>query len=196
MAEYESALRLDPAFTAARARIGVAYVLALNWNWATPELPPETLLARAVAASDQALREDSLSSDAWMARGAVQPYRSPHFEGAREAFRRAVTLDPDNADAHTQYATVLRRLGDFAAGEAELRRSLELDPRLAQSIADFGFIAFQRRRYGEAVRWYASAGTLEPTGWNNRLFLSRAPSAVRDSPGPLRAARETVPPPP
>ena len=193
IAEYDAALRLDPTFTAARARIGAAYAWALNWNWSTPDIPPETLLARAVAATDRALLEDSLSSEAWMARGFVQQFRRPlTFEGGPEAGRRAITLDPENADAHHLFGSLMRRLGNFAVGETELRRSLELDPRFTQSAADLGFIALERRRYAEAARWYDSAMTLDPATWNNQMWRSRVRIEVGDSAGALRDARETA----
>ncbi len=193
IAEYDAALRLDPSFTAARARIGAAYAWALNWNWATPDIPPESLLARAVAASDRALREDSLSSEAWMARGFVQQFRSPrNFEGGPEAGRRAIALDPENADAHHLFGSVMRRLGDFAVGEAELHRSLELDPRFIQSAADLGFIAYERRRYAEAALWYDSAIAMRPANWLNYVWRSRVRFELGDSAGALQDARETV----
>ena len=193
IAEYEAALRIDPSFTAARARIGVAYVWAINWNLATPEIAPETLMARAVAASDQALLEDSLSSDAWMARGALAQFRSPQTFGvASEALRRAIALDPENSDAHRWLGGVLRRLGDFTGGEAELHRSLELDPSQGMSLADLGFMALQRRRYAEASRWYDSAVTLEPTSWNNRVWRARVRIELGDSAGALRDVRDAV----
>ncbi|MFI5208004.1 MAG: tetratricopeptide repeat protein, partial [Gemmatimonadales bacterium] len=72
------------------------------------------------------------------------------------------------------------------------RRSLELDPRAAQSAADLGFLAFQRRRYADAARWYDSAVTLAPTGWNYPVFRSRVRIELGDSAGALRDAQETV----
>ena len=133
------------------------------------------------------------SSDAWVARGAVLEYGSPlRFEGAAEALRRAVVLDQDNVDAHYRLGTVLRRLGDFAGGEAELHRGLELDPHFAQGAADLGFIAFQRRRYAEAARWYDSAASMAPTGWNYPVFRARVRIELGDTAGALRDARESA----
>jgi tetratricopeptide (TPR) repeat protein len=68
--------------------------------------------------------------------------------------RRAVALDPGSDAALHNYATVLRRLGRFDEGEAELERALAVNPEYLQSVSDVGFLAFSRRRYADALRWY------------------------------------------
>src|SRR5437667_9711760 len=67
--QYESALRLDPGFTPALARVAIGYGLFLDWGWEYPGLSPEAVLAHGFDASDRALRQDSASADAWMDRG-------------------------------------------------------------------------------------------------------------------------------
>jgi len=193
IAEYEAALRLDPGFTSARAAIALAYALAINWNWATPEIPPETLLARGLAAAERALREDTLSSDAWLARGGLLMFERPRtFEGVLDALRRSVAIDPENERAHEWHAIALRRLGDFEAAAASYRRASELDPSAPQAVADRGFIAFNLRRYPEAVRWYDSASVIDPTAWQNLVFRARIRLELGDGAGARADAHAAV----
>src|SRR5207249_6185977 len=59
---------------------------------------PESLLARGFAAADSALRQDSTSSDAWMARAYVLAMSGTRTTApAIAAFERAIALDPRNA---------------------------------------------------------------------------------------------------
>src|SRR5437867_1364109 len=64
--EYQAAARLDPAFTTALARAAYGYALYLDWGWAYPGAPPETLLARGLDAASRVLAVDTAATDAWM----------------------------------------------------------------------------------------------------------------------------------
>ncbi len=112
IAEYDSATTLDPAFVQARARTAYAYGLYLDWGWPHPGVPDDSLVARGMREADLVLRQDSLLSDGWMARAYLLSRRDPRtFEGAAEAFERAIALDPGNAEACHQYAWTLMILG-------------------------------------------------------------------------------------
>jgi len=53
-------------------------------------------------------------------------YQSGDMDGAAQAFDRARTRLPDNADAHNNYAHVMAMNGDLAAAEIAARRAVEL----------------------------------------------------------------------
>src|SRR5206468_2224880 len=109
--EYRAALQLDPSFTEALARVAYSYALFLDWGWRYPNASPESLLARGFAAADSALRQDSTSSDAWMARAYVLAMSGTRTTApAIAAFERAIALDPRNAEAYHQYGWVLMGL--------------------------------------------------------------------------------------
>jgi TolB-like protein/Tfp pilus assembly protein PilF len=161
--EYGAAVELDPGFTRARARLAYAYWVLLNLNWQYKALPPDSLLARGMGAVDQALRQDSSSSDAWMVRGSLLAVRNPRtYEGVRAAFERAVALDPANAEAHHLYAVQLRYLGDDSAATAEYHRALDIEPGRAISLQGLGSLLFPARRYAEARLWFDSALVVDP----------------------------------
>jgi hypothetical protein len=98
LAEYREAERLDSAFAAA---IGRAYAIARAYHYPLPDAPIESLAVRGLVVADRALRRDSTSSDAWMARGFLLAFAHPQtMEGSLDAFQRALALDPKNAEAH------------------------------------------------------------------------------------------------
>lgn len=151
-AEYEAAVRLDSGFTAAVARIAYAYGVFLVWGWEHPTLTHDRLLAAGLAASDVALRRDSTTSDAWMARGYLLSVRQPRtLEGVREVFERAIQLDPRNAEAHHQFGAVLRLMGRDAEALAELRAALQLEPARSVTLLLLAEIALAQRQLEEAA---------------------------------------------
>ncbi len=160
-AEYREAERLDAHNPAATARAAYALALALNFEVPVPGMPAESLVTRGLVAADRALRADSTLSDAWMAKGYLLSFADPRtLRGAPEAFERAITLDPRNAEAHHQYAFILNELGDSAAARRELERALELEPARAISLVDLA--ATTQRDATHALQLLDSAIVLSP----------------------------------
>lgn len=139
LTEYESALAADSTFVRARARMGYAVSLLRFLNAAWRGLRGDSLVAIGLAAADDALHRDSLSSDGWMARGYLLSFKNAAtFEGTREAFERSVRLDPRNAEAWHQYADILNNLGYGADALRATRRALDLEPGRAITFRDRG----------------------------------------------------------
>jgi len=162
--EYETAARLDPTYTDALARVPYAYALFLDWGWDFPGVLPDSLLERGLRASDRALQLDSLSSDAWMARGYLAAFAEQRgFAGMREAFARALALDPRNAEAWHQLGSKLQFLGDDSGAVAADRQALALDPARVITLRNLAWIYRDLRRYAEARRWLDSAIAVDPT---------------------------------
>jgi formylglycine-generating enzyme required for sulfatase activity/TolB-like protein len=161
--QYESAVRVDPGFTPALARVAVGYGLFLDWGWEYPGLSPEAVLGRGFDAADRALRQDSASADAWMARGFLLSFRNPRtFAGVREALLRALGLDQRNAEAHHQYGMALLWLGRDSAAADMYRRALALEPERPITLFNLGRVAARQTRYAEARRWADSALAIDP----------------------------------
>ncbi len=187
--EYRAALQLDPSFTEALARVAYSYALFLDWGWRYPNASPKSLLARGFAAADSALRQDSTSSDAWMARAYVLAMSGARtMAPAIAAFERAIALDPRNAEAYHQYGWVLMGLErDSASAEANLR-ALELDPARFATMISLAALRTVQRRYDEGLRWMDGAVSGEPGlaylyAWRavSRLTVGRASEARRDA---------------
>src|SRR5690606_24226450 len=121
-----------------------AYAIALlaDWGWNHPELPRSELLAQGRALADSALSLDSLSAEAWIARAYLLAVADPErLSGAPEAFRRAIALDPYNAEAYYQYGQTSMVLGRFSEAATAYRRALELRPGDAMSLISLAGLA-------------------------------------------------------
>jgi len=186
--EYDEASRLDPRFTSARARVSLAYSQLLWYGWSYPGAPVDSMLARGWAAADGALRQDSGSSDAWMARALMLVYRNPRtWEGMRLAFERAISLDPADAEAYAKYAGRLRDLGYDSTAVAMYSRALALEPERVRTLDGLAETHWLNRRYEEARRMLDSAVAMDPGYWEAymdrsqvRLLLGERESARKD----------------
>jgi adenylate cyclase len=161
--EYDAAIRLDPAFSAALARSSLTYSLVLDWGWPFPGISRDSLVARSATAAAQAARLDSTSADAWTAEAyALSHEHAVTYQGVIEAIERAVALDPRNAEAWHQYGWFLYVLGRTTDAVAALQRALALEPARAISCEHIARALRDDRRYAEARRWIDSAIVLDP----------------------------------
>ncbi len=190
--QYESALRLDPGFTPALARVAVGYGLFLDWGWEYPGLSSEAVLSRGFDAADRALQQDSASADAWMARGFLLSFRNPRtFAGVHEALVRAIALDPRNAEAHHQYGMALLWFGRDSAAADLYRRALQLEPERPITLFNLGRVAARQVHYAEARRWADSALAIDPAA--DYAYVLRALAEFRlGKPAEARADAETA----
>ena len=183
--EYREAERLDSGFAAAIGRAAYAYAVARFLYHRLPDAPVESLAVRGLAVADRALRRDSTSSDAWMARGFLLAYAHPQtMEGSVDAFQRAIALDPKNADAHGQYGEILNWLGRNDDADRELHLALTLDP--GRAISYGGLVGAHDRDTALAVVLADSAVALDPGSAIARRWRAMA----RLKAGDLRGARE------
>ncbi len=189
LAEYQAALRLDSTFASALSRIAYTYGLSLVLDWAVPGVPAESLLDRGEATADRAVRLDSTSSDAWMARGFLLQFRNPTtFRGVREAFERAIALDAENADAHHQYGQALISLGDDSAGGAAFQRALAIDPTRPTTLRFLALLRLRQHAYAQALRWADSAVAVDPTFLQVYVDRARVRRLLGDTAGTRRDA--------
>ena len=163
--EFEAAVRLDPAFAEAHARIALAYGVALDWGWM--EFDVQQSIRTGLAASARALELDSSSADAWTSRGYILRFANARtYSGVREAFDKAIALAPRDAEAYLQYGWALAAMGEQARAVSMLQRATALDPErsitrftLAMTLILFG-------RPSEALLQLDSALANDPTAPN------------------------------
>jgi serine/threonine protein kinase/Tfp pilus assembly protein PilF len=84
------------------------------------------------------------------------------FPQAKAAAQKALELDDTLADAHASLAFVLTQGWDFAGAEREQRRSLELNPDLAQVRHGRMMLNLLRRRFDDAIAEGKRALELDP----------------------------------
>ncbi|MGH7548877.1 MAG: tetratricopeptide repeat protein [Gemmatimonadales bacterium] len=189
IAEYEASARIDSDFIEAHARVGYGYALFLDWGWEFPGLSAESLYARGLAAARHALRVDSTVADGWMALGYLRKVDDPRtYEGAKEAFKQAVALDPRSAEAWHQYGSTLRELGDDSGAIAASLQALALEPGRSITLHQLASVSTNRREFERALCWLDSALAVDPGfsfGYVSRSrvhrLLGQLPAAKADA---------------
>jgi serine/threonine-protein kinase len=189
LAEYQTAAALDPTFALAYGRMGLCYSLFIDWGWPYPGVSADSLTILGAAVADRALQLDSQSTDGWMARAYISVYLHPTtFEGALPAFERAIALDPKNAEAHHQFASILMSMGRDSAAAGEFRRALALDPLRAISLDNFATMRYMQHRMDEALRLMDSSIAADPQAYY--AYVDRA--NMRLTHGDVSGARTDV----
>jgi TolB-like protein/tRNA A-37 threonylcarbamoyl transferase component Bud32 len=85
------------------------------------------------------------------------------WKQAEEGFRRAIALEPANADAHHWYADLLQGEGRMPEALAEMREALRLDPASAIVSSELSYIYYIMRRYDESIAQGHRAMELDST---------------------------------
>jgi TolB-like protein/Flp pilus assembly protein TadD len=164
--EYQTAIRLDPGFAGAYARLALAYGLARvnHWDIGLSSDSLNTTLRQAV---ERARALDSLNADVVLATSLEGNSLS---EGTLAA---AVARDPENAELHHVRGMRLAILGDFVGAQEALHRSVAIDPDRPLTLGWLSFTAVAERRYGDAKRWIDSALALNPAfpGYAHRAII-------------------------
>ncbi len=160
--EYLTAVTRDSNFAGAYAGLAWDYAVIGWWGWDV-EIPPDSVIARGLAAAERALRLDSANVEAWAAISSLRETEDPrHMVGALEAGARAVALDSESAAAWHNYGVTLRDYGNESAAEVAFHRALSLEPDRAVTLHNLVILALTRRRYDEALRWADSTLSVDP----------------------------------
>jgi tetratricopeptide (TPR) repeat protein len=125
---YAEAVRLDPNFALAWARLSIVRSF-LYYHSVNPSANS------AVAVKEAADRAMSLApelGEAWLAQGTYRSRVLNDPAKAVEAYREAQKRLPNSALVNEYMAYAERRLGDWREAEAHLTRATELDPRNAR----------------------------------------------------------------
>jgi len=123
----------------------------------------DSLLRLASTASARALSLAPKAAHAWIARGEVLAGAHPHrLSGAREAYERALTLEPMNAEAHRQLGHVLLLQGTADAAQSQLLRAISLNPEDPSPLLDLGELELNRHEFGQSCRALDLALSIDP----------------------------------
>ncbi len=145
---YQEAVKLDPSFAQAWARLSCAQS-ERYWVEALDARPAR--LAAAKDALDHAIALAPDLPETHLALGYYRYYGQRNFTGALAEFRRAEQDVPNDFDVTFAIATIERRVGHWEEAIAGLRRVIELAPRHVHAYNQLALTYVGLRRFPEAL---------------------------------------------
>ena len=100
---FQQAIQLQPDYAAAWSGLADSYTLLA----VDGQMAPQTVMGKAEEAARKAIDLDGSFSDAHKARAALYLFDTWEWQSAEAESRRALELDPNNAEAHHLYSYVL-----------------------------------------------------------------------------------------
>lgn len=149
---FDRAIELEPRFALAYA--GKASIIGPQIYYSYVGL--QEGVAELRTQIERALELDPLLGEAHASLGMLRLFFEWDWEGAEQALRRAIQLNPSDAHAHHHLANYLRAMGRWDESLAERERAIALDPlnprslivlarELARSVSPDSGIAVYRR---------------------------------------------------
>ena len=137
-------------------------------------LPHDEAFARAKSAAGKALELDPMLSEAHTTLALIHA-REFAWQEAERSLRRAIDLNPNNAQAHQQLGvSVLVPQGRFDEGLGEIRRAVALDPLSPATSTALAGALLGAGRYEGAIDQARKAIALDPTRPGPSFLLGRA----------------------
>jgi tetratricopeptide (TPR) repeat protein len=182
IAEYETALQLQPDFAEAHNNLGSA------WSKLPGRLPD------AIAQYEEAIRLDPKNAEAHLNLGNAWTKTPGRLADAAAEYREALRLNPDSAEAHNNLGIAWsKQPGRTNEAIAEYRAALRARPDYAQAHNNLGdALVALPGRFDQAIAEYQAALRLQPdyaeAHFNLALAWSKRPERRDDAIAHYQAA--------
>lgn len=141
---FEDAIRLDPGYTLAYAGMGEA-----SWRMYNETRLPEWV-EKARANSRKAMESDRVHPTVYITDGMIRN-GTGEYDAAVNSYRRALELDPVNADAHLGLSSAHEQLGNTEEAEEILKRAIRLRQSYWAGYNQLGDFYLNQGRFSEAI---------------------------------------------
>jgi serine/threonine-protein kinase len=169
---YQQAIKLDPDYAMAYARLAIAQQWFNNWVANAEERKVTSPLARANA--NKAVALNPQLAVALGALGINQAWSDIDYPAAEATLKKAVALDPTNPETLYQLADVTGCLGRLDEAVAMMRKVLAMEPLNASFHFYTGQFLMAMGRLDEAEAELRRAIDLQPTAEAFRMYLAMA----------------------
>jgi len=159
---YEEAIRLDPRYALAYAKLSTATADLVAFYGGFPMKEREEGNAKARASAQKALALDPNLAEAHRAQGWIHVLIDFNFSGAEADFRRALELAPQDAAIIASYGWVMSQLGRLDEAVALAQRAIALEPLRYLPYANLALTLTALGRYDEAEAAVSKAIELQP----------------------------------
>ncbi len=181
---YDLAVRLDPNFALAWARLSGAHAL-LYFNRG------DTTAARRDAAREALENARKLQPDSpetLLFLGYYQYWVLRDYEMAKATFGRVSKMLPGNSEVLYALGAIARREGHWNESVAYWERGLALDPRNTALLTEVAYTYAALRQFSTALKLYDRALNILP----NELYLMASKASIYQAEGNLQEAAKSL----
>ena len=156
---FHTAIAADPNYAHAYAGLADYY----NWLGIIGVLPPQECFQPAIQAATKAIEIDDGLSEGHASLGFSLHAGNYEWSKAEHHLRRAMELNPSNANAYVWYSIVLITERRFDEGLDFARRGAEIDPLTPFNHHNIGWGLYFARRFEDAAEQYRRVVAEFPT---------------------------------
>jgi serine/threonine-protein kinase len=172
---FQQAIKLDPNFALAYARIAESYVSMPAY----PYLSPKEAVPQAKAAAKRALEIDPTLAEAHTFLAYSLAIYDWNWTEAEREFKRGIELDPNNSPAHFRYGQIyLAAQGRSDEAIAEVKQALEMEPLDLNMGGNLSWVYLSAGQYDQAVEQAKKTYELDTKFVTARWNLANAYVAV------------------
>ena len=162
---YKQAIKLDPNFAAAHARLSMVE----SWAYHTFD-PTPTRREKARASADDALRLQPDLPEGHLALGFAYYYGDRDYDRALAEFKIARRDLPNEAQAYMAIGAIQRRQGKWTESIANFEKAVALDPKNAGFLYNLGFTYVGLKQYEAADKMFDRALEVAPQSFSSRAL--------------------------
>jgi tetratricopeptide (TPR) repeat protein len=167
---FEQAKEKDPDYALAYAGICDIWYQRQQIG----SVSPAEAVPKAMEAIMKALELDSTRAEVHYTLGMMNMNVMWDWKGSESEFKKAISLNPNYADAYASYSNFLIIVGRSEESIEQIELALKLDPHNIMSKALYGVTLLFTRSYDDAITIFQDVLKMEP---NNILALGNLPVA-------------------
>ena len=155
---FEQALTIDEEYALAYTGLADSYIILGNYNLS----PPSESFPKAITAAKKALQINGNLAEAHTSLAFSTFYYEWDWALTETEFKRAISLNPNYAQAYSWYAMYLTLMGRFDEASEARKTALELDPFSGVLNADIGLELYFERKYDESIKQIEKTLKIDP----------------------------------
>ena len=155
---FQQAIERDPAYALAYAGLAESHAGLAIYSF----VPAKEVLPKAKEAALKAVEIDDTLAEAHASLANAKAVYDWDWSGSESESRRAIELDPNDANSHSLYAMDLLYMGRSEETIAETRRALELDPLSVPVNRSLALDLYIARQYDQAIDQARKTLELDP----------------------------------
>jgi len=186
---YDQAIKLDPKFALAHARLSATASVMYHFFE-----PTEKWKQMADAEALESLRLQPNLGEAHLALGLYHYYIEGNYDAALRELKLAAEALPNDGDVGLYTAAVQRRRGDLAEALAAYQHAEQIDPRNSVMLYDASQTYFGLRDWRTATERMDRVLALAPDSFNVKVQRGYIEFLWKGSTAPIKTALQSLPP--